>query len=220
MSLVARLVDVGPNNEPNNGNNVEPRAVATFSRSFYEFLLAHIALALLLQNHSRGKIAALDEEAAAAGREGAFLLLCADNSSYTRYLGGGLPDEILEESPSVGRETESERSLHSPTLATLRVVLDPREKRRSTVAALVPQLSPKDILSDASSAYRLDSISLAGVRIQNQTLTKERARRMRPGNCGPTAVVRFPNIDSRDAFVRHATEWGISSYKRRIRSLH
>lgn len=67
------------------------RAVATFSRSFYEFLLAHIGPPVPLENHPRGKIAAVDEEATNGGPAGAtegFLLLCADNSSYTRYPGG------------------------------------------------------------------------------------------------------------------------------------
>lgn len=47
----------------------------------------------LALNHSRGKIAAVDEEASGWG----FRPLCGDNSSYTRYPGKGLPDEILEE---------------------------------------------------------------------------------------------------------------------------
>lgn len=76
VSPVAFLVDVGPNNDPNNGNNMDPCRRDVLSRSFYEFLLAHIgplplplpvpSLASLL-NRSHSKIAAVDEEASGRG---------------------------------------------------------------------------------------------------------------------------------------------------------
>lgn len=85
-----------------------------------------------------------------------FRPLCNDNSSYTRYPGRTLPDEILEEALS-RRSGSGPYSLRSRPLGWSLDSL--REKRRSTVAALVPELSLRTVLSDASSAYRLDSIS-------------------------------------------------------------
>lgn len=126
----------------------------------------------LALNHSRGKIAAVDEEASGWG----FRPLCGDNSSYTRYPGKGLPDEILEEKALSLSLSFLAHSLRSRPLGWS------AGKRRSTVAGwLVPGLS---ILSDASiSAYRFDSISpRVFSHTQSQMLTKSTRKRHRVSN--------------------------------------
>lgn len=88
--LLASLVDVGPY------NNNQLAHISCFSFS-------HFSLALHL-NHSRGKIAAVDEEA--SGREWRDFAHCAAIIPVTRDTSRGLPDEILEEALSpVGEAT-------------------------------------------------------------------------------------------------------------------
>lgn len=91
MPLVASLVDVSPNNDPNKSNNVDPRRRDVPPPVLRLLIGTHrlsVSLPLSLPlNHSRdGEIAAVDEEASELGMLG-FRLLCTDNSSYTRYSG-------------------------------------------------------------------------------------------------------------------------------------
>jgi len=154
VSLVASLVDFGPNNDPNNSNNVDPRRRDVLPLVLPVLIGTHrLSLSFsrsVSESFSRGKIAAVDEE---ASRD---LAHCVAIIPVTRDTSGGLPDEILEETPPC-RWNGTGSILRSRTLG---VVLDPlREKRRSTVAVGL-RTKPKNVLSDASSAYRLDSISL------------------------------------------------------------
>lgn len=105
VSLVASSVDVGLYNS-NNNVNLRRRdflplilrvLTGTYRFSFSVSLSFSLALHL---NHSRGKIAAVDEEA--SGREWRDFAHCATIIPVTRDTPGRLPDEILEEALSVG----------------------------------------------------------------------------------------------------------------------
>lgn len=107
VSLVASLVELGPNNEPNNGNNVGPRRRDVLPLVLRVLIGTHrssLSLRFASESFSRGKIAAVDEEASGD------LAHCAAIIPVTRDTPGGLPDEILEETLPVGG---TERALFS-----------------------------------------------------------------------------------------------------------